>query len=218
MKRRYADTYERPSKRAKRTPRTTTTISRGWTPRNFIQGELKFSDITITTAISSTGVFGLLNGLVLSNDATGRVGRQIAIKSLHIRSLHYVTTGTGVDQVQRMILFQDMQSNGVAPVWTDLLVGDVYSNPNLANRNRFRIIRDKTFYLNATAEPNSGHLNNLHIKFPGRGLITTYNAGNGGAVADIATNALYLYFVSNIGAGATAGGVIGSARLRYQDN
>lgn len=126
-----------------------------------------------------------------------------------------VTAGTGVDQIQRVLVVIDGQPNGVAPGVTDVLSSaSPNALPNISYRKRFKILMDKTFFLNASGEAGSTRV------FTGRvpvNSITYYNAGSAGTVADIATNSLYLITVGSQAAGATAGSLTGTVYTRFYD-
>ena len=55
-----------------------------------------------------------------------------------------------------------------------------------------------------------------YIKFR-RPIVTEYNAGVAGTIADIATNSLYLITIGQQNAGLTAGITLGTCRIRYTD-
>jgi len=191
---------------------------RGYAPRQFSRGEWKFLDTTINTAADTTGTMTLLNGLAPGNSASERVGMKVSIQSIEIRLRNQVTGGTGVDQIQRLILLQDRQANGIAPAaLTDFLnAGNYQGLRNLAQRKRFRILKDYYFTLNATAEPGSQKCIHKYMKFR-RPIVTEFNAGVAGTIADISTNSLFFVCIGSIAAGGTAGTCAGYIRIRYTD-
>jgi len=191
---------------------------RGFNPRAFSRGEWKYLDTTISSNQDTTGAMTLINGLVPGNSASQRVGQKVEIRSIQLRLQSIVTATTGVDQVQRIILLRDGQPNGAPPTaLTDFLTpGTIYGQRALTNRKRFRILMDKTRYLNASGEPYSGYFMKAYIKFR-RPIVTEYNAGVSGTIADIATNSLYLITIGQQNAGVTAGITLGTCRIRYTD-
>ena len=137
------------------------------------------------------------------------------MKHMELRVQNSVTSGTGVDQHHRFLLVLDSQTNGAAPAITDVLTSvSTLAYPNLNNRSRFRILLDKTVVLNASAEPFS-HTFEKH--FLPLNIAVTYNAGNTGTVADIATNSLYFIALGTQAAGATAGACTVASRVRFSD-
>lgn len=188
----------------------------GWISGPGARGELKAIDVSLTgTAMNSTPLFTLLNGCARGDDIGERTGRQITPTKLSIRGYSQVTSGTGIDQCHRFIVFIDHQPNGAAPTVTDLLTASsVVANTNLDNRNRFTIVMDRMFQLNASAE--SGSKRNINVTIPLK-MATTFNSGNAGTIADIQTNSLYLLTFSDVAAGATAGFVELRLRTRFYD-
>jgi hypothetical protein len=180
-------------------------------------GEWKYSDVAVTGNVDSTGALYLLNGLAPGTSATTRVGQKIAIRSIQLNFACHVVAGTGVDQVHRYGLLLDNQPNGVVCTFANFMSPlSLYGFRNLANRKRFKQFYDKTVYLNATGEPTAGAIRRYYVKFR-KPLITEYNTGVAGTVADISTGALYFWTFGTEAAGATAGTSIGTARIRYQD-
>jgi len=190
----------------------------GFTPRAFSRGEWKFLDITVNNNMDTTGVLLLLNGLQPGSSASQRIGMKVAIRSLEMKLIGFANNGTGVDQEHRWLVLLDRQANGAAPTaLTDFLAaGNTKGLRNLANRRRFKIIRDKRYYVNASGEPGSAREFNLYMKFR-RPLMVEYNAGVAGTVADIVSNSLYLVLIGQYAPGATAGMLQGYARIRYTD-
>lgn len=179
------------------------------------RGELKAVDVSIAQVNDSTGAVTLLNGIARGDDINERDGRQVTAKQLELRLYRYVTSGTGIDQLTRVLVVLDRQANAAAPAITDVLVSaSPYALQNLDNRKRFLILWDDLRHLNATAEADSACTNvkRISLKFQ-----MQFNNGNAGTVADITTNALYLITVGNVAAGATAGAVAGRTRFRFTD-
>lgn len=190
---------------------------RGFQPRQFIRGEWKYLDVAVNVTMDTAGSLVLLNGLVPGNGASQRVGQNVAIRSIEFRLLNYVTAGTGIDQVHRYALVVDRQANATPMTGAQYLnAATIYGQRLLENRKRFKTILDKSRYMNATAEPNSGCYTHKYIKLK-RPLITEYNTGNAGTIADIVSNSLYLYNIGSAPPGATAGTIAGYVRIRYTD-
>lgn len=216
-------TKKRPATKAYKGPALKRTYSQRYTaptrytPRMTSAGEWKYLDTAATYAVDSTGSLALLNGLTPGTGATERIGQKITIRSLEYRGYNYVTPTDGTDQLQRIILVLDRQANASALTIAGVLQSaNVYSPRNLQNRKRFKILYDKTFNLNASAEAGSRRFTKFYMKLR-RPIITDYNTGNAGTVADIVTNSLYLINLGTNPAGATAGGSISWIRMRYTD-
>jgi len=190
----------------------------GFNPRAFARGEWKYTDVACSGAVNTGAALYLLNGLQPGTGASQRIGMKITMRSIEFRNETISTLATGLDQTHRYIIFIDRQANGVAPAIGDLLTPATYLGfRNLANRKRFKIISDKHVVIDK-ATGSGGHRHwHQYIKLR-RGIITDYNAGVAGNIADIATNALFLIVIGSNAAGATAGSNTGFIRTRYIDN
>lgn len=210
--------------------------TRGFFPRRPNALEKKVQDIAVTTyQINTTGSFTLLSNPVLGSDFNARIGRKIMNKSIYIRG--FVGSEAGISAagtVQnvssmelRMILFVDLQPNGAVPVVTDLLnTASPASHLNLNNRDRFRILKDKVYvtdpYILSTTATQSVASAANQVKqvkvFKGIRQETTFNATNGGTIADINSGALYMFWIGNNAAGTnTDGNAVVGTRVRYTD-
>lgn len=141
----------------------------------------------------------------------------VTIRSIELRLLNFATAATGVDQVHRWIVVVDKQCNATALTGAALLnAATIYGLRLLENRKRFKILLDRPVSLNASAEPGTFRYHHVYMKFR-RPLVTEYNTGNAGTVADIVSNSLYLYVIGSVAPGVTAGSCNGYARIRYTD-
>lgn len=195
-----------------------------WIPRLYDREEFKFLDTTVSSDMNTTAILLLLNGMQYGNTAITRIGMKINIKSLEMRLLLRPTVTTGVENHCRWTLILDRQPNGAAPAAvTDILTAQSNTGMhNLANRKRFKILRDQSFTLGSvvagasTGMPTARN-EHVYIKFR-KGLVTEYNTGNAGTVADISTNSLYLMYFGSEVAGNTDVACNGLVRIRYTDN
>lgn len=189
-------------------------------PRGFSRGEWKYVDMTSNHAANTTGSVAFLIPVTSTTGVSGRIGNIIEIRSMELRIRCAVTPGTGVDQVQRYSIVLDKQCNAVGPTTLGQVyqTGTVMSTRNLENRKRFRLLLDKTFALNATAEPGSQNFRKFYIKFR-RPIRVTFNnvGGSPATVADVVSNSLHLLSCGSEAAGATAGTHYWYCRLRYTD-
>lgn len=199
--------------------------------------ERKFSDRAVGGyQVSSAGQFSLLHAPTLGSDYTNRIGRKTNCKSVYIRGKLEITKAASVEiasvgcTLNRLIILLDNQPNGSAPAVTDLLSSASPSsqlNPN--NRDRFRILKDKVYALDACVIENTGP--NVENAW-GRTIIpikiykklkfeTIFNAADDGSVASINTGALYMFWIGNAGFQASeANWVITanlSTRVRFDD-
>lgn len=180
------------------------------------RGELKAVDTSATLAVDTASSVQLLNGIARGDDISERNGRQVVMKALEFKGVTYATTGTGVDQIHRILIVYDHQANAAAPTAANILASNAYLSPaNLEYRQRFQILADKLVYINASAEAATGKLVNLNKRM---NLPVTFNSGDAGTIADITTGSLYLLVLGSVAAGATAGSITFTARVRYQDS
>ena len=196
--------------------------------------ELKAFDVALTnTNFAAAGNFQLLNAPITGSELFNRIGRKIYMKSIEVRAF-IQNVSTSVQDTGRVILIYDSQPNNAGFVNTDILADSTalgatsgYSGINLANRQRFKIIRDYQVMLpsvtNTAGVLTNGpaamdtvwHGHEFHWFVPLKGLETVYNGNNAGTVADINSGALVLMFISN-GAGNTWT-CSHTTRLRYYD-
>lgn len=123
--------------------------------------ELKFHDVideeVLTATVSSAFSTPLLTVASGSGESL-RTGRKINLRSIALRfSVSYDATQTlsgymPQDDIVRVLVIQDRQANGTTPNLSDILEYPGGSNPvfafnNLSNKNRFRILMDKTIEL-----------------------------------------------------------------------
>lgn len=195
--------------------------------------ERKVADYAATQYdVNSSGDFKLLAVPVLGTDMNNRIGRKILLKSVYIRghvSSQYATTaatGITLGQLYRMIIFIDLQPNGAAPATTDLLVTAApQSHLNLNNRDRFKILCDKQWtvdpYFYSTTASASVASASRQIwpvkKYKKLNIETVFNATNGGTIADIASGALYMFWIGSSGTGNADGIASVSTRVRFSD-
>lgn len=179
-------------------------------------GELKSVDVGATVAADATSSVALLNGMARGDEINERIGREVTMRSIQITGCSYVAPAAGIDQNHRVILVYDRQTNAAALTAAQVLSAvNCYAPRNLENRKRFKILFDRTWHLNATAEPNSQHIFKFYRRLAHP---MTFNAGDAGTVADITTGSLYLVAIGSVAPGATAGSVLFNARIRYSDH
>ena len=169
-------------------------------------------------------IIKLLNGIARGDDINERNGRQVIMKSVQINMV-FRPSSTQANQlptVVRMMLVYDKQTNATAPTIANILAPPG-SEPwncaalrNLEYRDRFIVLKDDFIPIaSATATalqmPYTPHKVFLPINLP-----VTFNAGDNGTVADIATGSLYLIMLSHLAA-ANAPEVSYHARVRYAD-
>lgn len=177
--------------------------------------ELKSIDVSATTAVNTTYSVALLNGIATGDDIASRDGRRVTMRSVQIRAINYVDSGTGIDQVHRVLLVQDKQTNGAALTVGDVIDSASYgvlANRNMSGRERFVVLMDKTFDLSEVASEKSKISWEFYRKLS---LPVIYN-NTGSAVTDIASGSLYLLFLGTVAAGGQAGSCFWNCRIRFE--
>lgn len=211
-KRTYGSSYKPAAKR----PRTGGLITRSYMPRRFTQGEWKYVDNQDSHVLTNAVTARLLNGLVPGTAANQRIGMKVMIRSIEIRL--WLNSINSINTLARIALVLDKQSNGApgaaADVWDNKASPlNVVTIRNLANRKRFKIMWDKTMSM-STQEPVDYYHLYMKLRKP---IVTEYNAGVAGTIADICSNSLYLYSWSNDNTGANEVTYTFVARVRYTD-
>lgn len=196
----------------------------------------KFSNAFRTPA-AGTSIAGPINAISNGAEIYQRVGRKVYMKSVQIQGF-ISNAATSVQDLGRLFLIYDSQSNGAFPVVADILSDLNNAAPatsgtsaiNLNNRQRFMVIRDHHITLPAVTNTagvltNGPAFNdtarysyeiNWFIKL--KGLETVYNQlvpGGGPDITEIASGSLFLMFVST--QQDAAYNFIGQTRLRYYD-
>lgn len=195
--------------------------------------ELKAFDIAANTQnfkIIAGATFQVLNAMVNGAEMYNRVGRKIYMKSLHIRGQVVSIAATPTTNFGRIIVFYDSQSNIANPTMAGLLqdsnVGaatSAYSEINLTNRQRFKILRDVQFILplgGGAATPTviadtCKQSLNVDMFIPLKGLEAIYNGTNGGTIADITSGSIIITCTTDANTDTNA--FTFTSRLRYYD-
>lgn len=218
----------RPPRRVYSTASTRAPVAtRGFTrtspeQKSFDQGILTFS-------FGSTGDFTQLLFPASGGDINQRVGRKLTIKSIYIKGRvspeAASTLPTAADipaSHARMIIFVDYQPNGAVPVLTDLInVQSPSAQLNLGNRERFKVLCEKNYifdpFQRVASYQNSGgracHLVKKYCKLN----IDQIWSGPTGAITDLKTGAIYMFWISN-NVAPQACVFTGTTRVRYIDN
>lgn len=184
--------------------------------------ELKFYDsnetnftVTQAGAIQTTS---MVAGIQQGAGESERIGRKVVVRKLHVNGdiiLPGSATATFTEDVVRLIIFWDKQTNGAAATVGQILASASYlAYRNLQQTGRFNILSDKKYTINAsagngtsTADKRAHWRLNLNCKIP-----LEFDASTG-AITDLTTNNL----------GVLAIGAQGHAacyyywRVRYSD-
>jgi len=197
--------------------------------RTYTVPELKYVDTIASGSVSGAGAYSLLNGLNLGTSAITRVGRQIMMKSFHLKLLMsgatFAQTPTAPMSAVRIMVVYDLQPNGVTPAASDLLENattgnQVVSSTALRYAGRFKILFDKRYNLNnqlaaTTTTTFSEVFDEMYQKI---NLKTIYANTNNGDITDIDTGAMFLFLTTESGAAANDPIAQFYMRIRYTDN
>lgn len=213
---------------------------RGWMGGSLT--ERKYYDLA-WNGVTVTGASPIIDCLCMPTQSAGtvnRIGNRVLVRSIHLRASIWTGVATnGVaastnyqPSVVRICILVDKQPNGAFPAASDIFetsgtAPDAICPMNLAYRNRFVVLKDKTIQLGgaiSTATANQAAFNGTHartvtihkkVKIPVDFITSTGT----GAIADIRSNAILLYI--NTDAGGVGNDIItlwAHTRTRFTDS
>lgn len=157
--------------------------------------EVKFSSFGLAGSFPATvtWTFNLINGLALSTDNTGRIGRQVLNKGCSMNINFKLPAGSANTNV-RIIMFIDKMPNGTLATSADLfqVPNNLQSYLNPEFFGRFRMIMSKRVSLVLDHRPSFNF--KKYIRFRCK---TQYDSSSTGTIADLKTNAIYFGLVSD---------------------
>lgn len=186
--------------------------------------ELKFLDTSFNqTTVAATGNIVLTSVNLVPQGVTEstRIGRKCTLRAISFRyvvQLKPTTNTNNTDDGLRVIVYWDKQCNGTAAAVTDILrTADYLSYNNLANKERFRILKDQFVDLHSTAGGGStasfgeiGFTKQMHLKCN----IPIEFSGVTGAITEIRSNNIGVLLISD-SADVSCEGLV---RIRYSDS
>ena len=184
------------------------------------KAEQKFLDNSFATpfpaSVTTAGNLILINGCVQGTSMTTRIGNRITLKSIRIifGSAYTAVNLTG-NQVLRVKVVYDKESNGAAPTAAQILAADAWNYPNnLFFAGRFLTLYDKTYTPNNQGQANTADFNDdIYVKM---NLPVVFNSGNAGTVADISSGSIYLLlYTGGFTYTAESGSMV--TRVRFED-
>jgi len=181
--------------------------------------ELKNFDILSTLTPNTAGTFVCLNPMVQGQTKLTRIGNQISCTSLQYRGRITIDASATFTPIVRIIFFWDSQANASAVTTALLLdagiITPLVSSPyNHDNSRRFKVLSDRRYTVEG--QPALTSLNSKLIQGDIKlNRITKFNTTNGGTFADITTNSLWMFVVSNDGTNTPA--VVVGSRLYFKD-
>jgi len=200
---------------------------RGFNPASMTTAavEWKYVDTTIASVTfgNPNPIRQLLNGLQVGSGVGQRIGRQVSIRSVEM--VYDIDGEIGITTPNhcRVVLFYDKQANGAAPTWADLYETTSYTITarRLDNRKRFKILMDKHVLISGNGQLGADVIptkfcDKKFLKFR-TPLQTTFNAGSAGTIADISTNSLYLFAITDVAVPTKQAILAAYIRVRYTD-
>lgn len=181
--------------------------------------DLKNFDVLSTLAPTTTGTFSCLNAMAQGTTKITRVANMISATSVQLRGRITVDAAATFSPIVRIVIFWDQQANAGAPTTALLfdagVITPLVSSPyNHDNSKRFKILYDKRFVVEG--QPALTSLNSkLMEKYIKLSRNTKYNTTGGATFADITTNSLWLFAVSNDATNSPA--VVIGSRLYFKD-
>lgn len=172
---------------------------------------------------NATGSVTLLNGIATGTDFTDRIGRRVNVVAIQARGLAFTeTVALAGPQTIRMMIVEDMQTNGVAPTITDILKSaSPYDFMNLNNRERFKVHMDKQVSFapgSTTATQTYIGTPNIHNwQFYKRCNIPVTFEGTAATIGSISSGAIYFVTIGSVVSGTQDCNVAAAFRCRYID-
>lgn len=178
-------------------------------------------DISVNHALNTTGNVAAINILTKGDDYNTRDGREIKNYSMQLALQSQPTVTTGLAQSHRVLLVYDRFPQGVTAAFTDIL--KEVSIPTLINEDnrwRFRILYDSGPRKLCGQDQTNEVVPSNHVTYYRKyvnlhNIITRFNTGNAGTVADIDFGAILLVSMGDKSAGVTAGSLVGKIRFRF---
>lgn len=194
-----------PSSTAKKVAKVQSDVS---VIKRLVYNEQKYYDQFNSYTILNAGTqFISCNNLAQGDGASQRTGNGVANKSLTIR-INASHNPAGADYMNlRVMLVKDKQPNGAFPVGGTLLQNVSFqSGLNDSQLLRFKVLADRTLPLSISGPMTSNIVIRKKLKD-----FTRYS-GNVNSIADIQTNAYWLFLISD----QAASGPIFTYNIRYK--
>lgn len=165
--------------------------------------ESKFFDTNNSGVISSSGTVVALSTVGQGASESQRIGRSILIESIAVNGEALLPSAAGTSNntdTIRMITFIDTQPNGALPGVTDVLESaSRLSHYNLSNKDRFAIIDDRKFPMNARAADTSPYDTTSQFHFERTFRVYSHFSGTGSTIADVASNSICMLLITKNG-------------------
>lgn len=179
--------------------------------KSVINVEKKYVDSSVSVAPDTTGGVQLLNGMTLGDTGTTRDGQSVKFIQITYKGALTINSSATYTFV-RLGFFLDRQPNAGTTT-----INNVYNavTPNalrvIGTGYRYKVIKDMQFALSSQNKQNVYFEKTIKLRFH-----TRYNTNNAGTVADIITNALYCFYLSDQATNTPTLSM--QVRLRFIDN
>ncbi len=176
----------------------------------YVNTEKKFVDTNHVATISSTASIATLIGLSQGLTAITRIGDQVRFTSVQYRLLLSQHASAVETTVRLMVILDRQPNNAIATIANILESATVTGLREIGTGRRFHVLHDRLFAMSSagTTRINDKWYRKINIK-------TEYNADNG-TVADITTNNIFFFLLSDEGTNVPNADI--RFRLRYIDN
>jgi len=184
--------------------------------------ELKYLDVNYGNSVAdTTGLVTLMNGVATGSTAITREGRQCVWRSVEVHGLLMPVDSTISDSRCDIYVIYDQQPGAAVPAMTDLFVESIAGSPhNLNYRDRFRTLAHQVFTLGkrdtTATQTFSASPGPMPVDIYKRLAIKSTFKGDGNAIGDIATGAIYLVTLGS-NAAAACGTFYINTRLRFTE-
>lgn len=184
--------------------------------------EVKVIDTSISdAALTNAGSVIVVNACSEGTTGTTRVGRKINMTSVEywakLTCGNSQTGQTASNDAIRVSIVYDHQVNQAAPAYSDIYTSSGTSSAPLGyrsinNLDRFEVLATDTFNFDASSNITAVAHRYVPIKWD-----TRYDTGNAGTVADIISGGLFVVICPMFAAAGAQAGIVGVARVRFQD-
>lgn len=169
--------------------------------KKLLNVEKKFVDNSLQTTLGHDApVIQLLNGVAQGDGDQTRDGN--SIKMLYAQVHGQMTNLTASDRTVRIMVVQQRDTNGTAPVISDILAdsASAYTPLSFFQRNtihKFNVLYDKRISLTDVASDKALRQFNINIPFNGDHSSKVRFDNSGATIADISKNSVYLIVTSD---------------------
>lgn len=178
------------------------------------KAEVKKHDLNQVGIVVTDNVayYAMLHGIARGAGSTERVGNKIANKYLDVRGQVVRNAAGPNSQSLRIVVVVDTQqiADDLILTWAEVFGTDSNSHVNVETAGRFKILRDVTYTVSASADT----MKPFHMYIPLRGMTTRFNGPN---AADIESRGIFLIALADTESGANGPTLIFRSRMGFTD-